>query len=58
MSLTQERAQSRSMLIKPNSTHYNFYLLLRAGNNYEGLANITFQLEHIPEYLHIDFNGK
>jgi aminopeptidase N len=58
MSLTQDRAEHRSKVIKINSIRYNFFLHLREGQGYSGLAILEFQLSHVPQHLHIDFNGK
>lgn len=60
--LTRIEAESRAALIKQNSINYAYYLALHKGNNYDGLTNITFETNSIPnnqnKNLRIDFNGK
>ena len=58
MPLTQERAESRGLAIKRGSITYDFHISLEKGNNYSGFAEISFELNTIPQELPIDFNGK
>lgn len=57
MALTQERAEQRFKSIKQNSISYHYHIFLQQGNHYQGLAEITFSLNEIPENLQIDFKG-
>ncbi len=58
MALTQERAELRSSSIRKASIFYHFHVYLQRGDNYQGYAEITFDLLYAPNELVIDFKGK
>lgn len=43
-SLNQSSAQQRFQMIQKQTLHYHYHLTLHKGNHYDGLANISFQL--------------
>ena len=57
MSLTQETAEFRASVIRPNSISYNYNLILEP-KQYFGLAEISFYLESLNlTELTLDFRG-
>lgn len=58
MALVEERAALRGSAIKRNSIFYDFHVALQKGDTFSGYAEITFELNNIPEELPIDFKGK
>ena len=57
MSLTQKRAQIRSLAIKKGTISYDFHIYLEK-EQYHGFSEISFELIAIPEELVLDFKGK
>jgi aminopeptidase N len=58
MALTQARAEQRASVIRTNSVSYNFHISLQKGDSYSGYAELTFELDHLPAELVVDFKGK
>ena len=57
MTLTQERAEGRSLVIKKGSISYDFHISLQK-DLYHGYSEISFDLLSIHKDLTLDFSGK
>lgn len=59
MSLTQKKAENRTRCIRQNTIEYDFHLILNEGEEFHGLAEISFYLENADfESLPLDFSCK
>ncbi len=53
--LTRQRAVARQIYIKKGSIKYTFHISFeKVIDSYKGMAEIIFQLNQVPEMLHLD----
>ena len=58
MALTQQRAEARYAVLKQGSISYDFNIILESGTHYNGLSELTFTLNKIPNELPVDLKSK